>query len=69
VPRMIIVRFLLTSFVSWLIAAISLLAIFILEPQQSRWFYPLIIALFVIVGIVATVIWLRTIRNWWKSSA
>jgi hypothetical protein len=63
-----VLNFLLTGFIRWVIAVVSLLAIFILVPQQSWWFYPTIVAWFVIIGILAFDMWIRAIRNWWKSS-
>ena len=68
-PRAKILNFLLTSFIRWMIAVVSLLAIFMFVPQQSWWFYPAIVAWFVVIGILVTDMWIRTIRDWWKSSS
>jgi uncharacterized protein (DUF983 family) len=48
------------NFVIWIVSVIALLAIFTFVPQQSGWFWPVVITWFVIVGAVAT---LRSLRS------
>jgi hypothetical protein len=66
-----VLKILLFSFVAWLISVITGLAVFVFIPQQSQWFWPAIIAWFIVSGalsLIVLVMWVRLFLNWRKSS-